>query len=101
MYRDIFISVKRSSNSIKNLLSKVKILHFTAREAAFIQNNINQYTIGNYIQTHTASVLLKIDFMSDDCNVCKVNSTYLVLSKVNFQATVSPNLLLNIAPTKI
>ena len=39
--------------------------------------------------------------MSDDCNVCKVNSTYLVLSKVNFQATVSPNLLLNIAPTKI
>ena len=39
--------------------------------------------------------------MSDDCNVCKVNSTYLVLSKVNFQATVSPNHLLNIAPTKI
>ena len=101
MYRDIFISVKRSSNSIKNLLSKVKILHFTAREAAFIQNNINQYKIWNYIQTHAASVLLKIDFMSDDCNVCKVNSTYLVLSKVNFQATVSPNLLLNIAPTKI
>ena len=102
MYRYIFIFVALCVLFILKIFSwKIKILSNTTREAAFIPNDINQYTIWNYIQTHTASVLLKIDFMSDDCNVCKVNSTYLVLSKVNFQATVSPNLLLNIAPTKI